>query len=137
MADTARIPFKEQADVNFENKTSSKTSIIEEEIEEEKKLHIQYSQFMRQYLEFGHMEQIPPHKYHSRHYYIPAQLQNSELFSIHRPKPNREEIWTKQCSRVYGFTVEEVEKMYLQIPVNKLDHDYQRNVWRFDPRESM
>ncbi|OXA41905.1 uncharacterized protein LOC110859593 [Folsomia candida] len=93
----------------------------------------QYVAFMKEYLDLGHMEVVPPQEIESQASKTGnGKSLNSCLLVGATIQDSLFDILLRFRTHIVAFTAD-VAKMYRQILVAKQDADYQRILWREDP----
>lgn len=157
-----RLPFKTDAPITL---GSSRDNAIQRLLQIEKKflrdpqLGEDYKLFMKQYLDLGHMKQVDKV---SSAYYIPhhpvikASSTTTKLRVVfdasHKSSsgtslndhlivgPTIQDSLTALITRWRKYPIAftaDLEKMYRQILINKLDQSFQRIVWRDSPKDEI
>ncbi|XP_071039853.1 uncharacterized protein [Parasteatoda tepidariorum] len=158
---TVRLPFN-----NFGNSASQalkRFNYLEAKLSKNNSLREQYSKFMLEYLQLGHMELVPPDEIDKeKSFYLPHHFVinedssttklrvvfdasakdsngnslNSALFLGPRLQPELFSILLK--FRYFKIAISgDIEKMYRQIRMNNEDSDFQRMFWRFNPDDDL
>ncbi|XP_046811213.1 uncharacterized protein LOC124420875 [Lucilia cuprina] len=140
-----KLPFK-----NEQNKLGNSTIIAKRKLEKNKELRLEYNEFLKKYLEMGHMELIKNNSYMNSGYYLPHHCvlrtestttklrvvfdayckttTNVSLNDILHTGPRLQEdlfkILLRFRKRRYVFSAD-IEKMYRQIWISEADRKYQ------------
>ncbi|XP_037911925.1 uncharacterized protein LOC119652059 [Hermetia illucens] len=161
-----RLPFKQNADrgktvCNSQQKAYIRFSQLEKQLNNDDDLRNQYVAFMEEYLELGHMVEVPvADKFAKQTYYLPhhavgkddstttklrvvfnasqATPTGKSLNDILLVAPNIQNSITRVLMRwrTHRYVIAaDIEKMYRQISMHPQDQDYQRILWRSHPSE--
>lgn len=159
-----KLPFNDtqQQLGNSVRAAISRLLSIEQKLDKNLQLKIEYHSFMTEYLALNHMEKIPAEQLHidkpADHFYLPhhfvvksdssttklrvvfdASCQSSSGISLNQKLlvgPTTQEDLQVIMMRVRMHNIvfcADIEKMYRQILIDPTHRDYQRIVWRFNP----
>lgn len=147
-----KLPIKTES---FELGNSRQTALrrfmqLEQRFERTPSLKENYVQFMREYLELGHMQEAGPLPHGKQHYYIPHHAAGTKKFRVVFDGSSKTSngkslndiqlIGEKLQSSLIATTMRlrtnkvamtaDVKKMYRQVLVPQEQLDYQRILWR-------
>lgn len=159
-----RLPFiKNKEDLGeTRNIAERRFFAIERRLIRNQEIHRQYTQFLNEYLELGHMEKIEhvdmtkPHSFLPHHFVLRPDSQTTKLRVVFDAsvksssnislndlmatgptiQDNLFNILIRFRTKKYAFTAD-IEKMYRQILVDPEDQKMQLILWRSDPKEKM
>ncbi|XP_076291065.1 uncharacterized protein LOC143214212 [Lasioglossum baleicum] len=159
-----RLPFKRNppSDLGHSYRIAERMlSKLELRLQPKPKLYAEYDDFLREYLQLGHMRKLPPSSIDAPHaVYIPhhAVIRDSSATTHLRVVFNASSLTSNGTSlndhlligpkhqtdlptiilrcRQYRYVLtSDITKMYRQILVDPQDVDYQRILWRSSPSE--
>ncbi|XP_071035186.1 uncharacterized protein [Parasteatoda tepidariorum] len=159
-----RIPFKHSIEFgDSATQASKRFNYIERKLSKNNELEHQYTTFMSEYLQLGHMERVPSDElikestfYLPHHFVIKEDSNttklrvvfdasakdssgnslNNALHAGPRLQPELFSLLLKFRTFKVAFTAD-IEKMFRQIRIHEEDADYQRILWRFKPDEEI
>nr|XP_042896604.1 uncharacterized protein LOC122269090 [Parasteatoda tepidariorum] len=159
-----RIPFKHSIEFgDSATQASKRFNYIERKLSKNNELEHQYTTFMSEYLQLGHMERVPSDElikestfYLPHHFVIKEDSNttklrvvfdasakdssgnslNNALHAGPRLQPELFSLLLKFRTFKVAFTAD-IEKMFRQIRIHEEDTDYQRILWRFKPDEEI
>lgn len=159
-----RLPFKTE-EPHLQSQIGgalARLKNIEKKMEADPELREHYNDFMKEYLELGHMEKLPaPLQQGARCVYLPHHVVKKESastpyrvvfdasaktskgnslndFLLKGPKIQQDLHQILMRWRTYEYIITaDVEKMFRQIKLHKDDQDCQLLFWRFDPSQKI
>ncbi|XP_025192629.1 uncharacterized protein LOC112592689, partial [Melanaphis sacchari] len=145
------------------NLATSRFLSVERKLQQDANLRIEYTKFMKDYLDMGHMQEVPKESnIPKRSCYLPhhAVFKSSSLTTKTRivfdasaktssglslndvlmrgPKTQEDIFLILTRFRKYQYVISsDIEKMFRQVAVAEQDWDLQRILWRNDPSEAL
>ncbi|XP_076396216.1 uncharacterized protein LOC105664283 [Megachile rotundata] len=159
-----RLPFNERKDTlgNSYNMALRRFYSLERKLAKDKVLKNEYSKFLREYHELGHMKEITNCNVNGEGYYIPhhAVIREANLSTKVRvvfdasaksttnvslndtlrvgPTVQRELVLTIMKFRLHNVVLTaDLQKMYRQVNVNNYDAVYQKILWRDNEHDAL
>lgn len=161
---TVKLPLKEKTPQLGESKSRAVARFLqlESKFKANPNLYNQYAEFMKEYLDLGHMEKIPAYANNQGKYYIPHQAVlredstttklrvvfdascktnnkqslNEVMYAGPRLQNDLSDILLHWRRHRVAF-IADIEKMYRQIRIDNEDQEYQRIIWRFHPNQPL
>lgn len=152
-----RIPFKTNAAKLGDSRSIAVRRLLQMEARFAKKpeLKSSYVEFMAEYLQLGHMVEAPPVQQGTQHNYIPHHAAGTKKFRVvfdgscktangvafndvqligERLQPDLTSITMRFRTHKVALTAD-IKKMYRQVLVCPTQRDFQRIVWREEPKQ--
>lgn len=159
------LPFKDNCLPVFSGMRDlalSRFYSLEKRLLRNKEIYIEYSNFLKEYLELGHMELIssdciPENSYYLPHHavvksqslstklrvvfnaaaHLPGQLSLNDYLLV-GPKLQQDIVFILLHFRLNKYAVcTDIKQMYRMIHVQPSHCDYQRIIWRFSPKQDV
>ncbi|GFV14947.1 integrase catalytic domain-containing protein [Trichonephila clavipes] len=137
-----RLPFHSSPSKLGDSRESAirRFKSLEHSLIKKPAIYSQYRDFMQEYLTLGHMELVPKNDYAKREaYYLPhhAVLRDSSTTKLRV-------VFDASAKSTSGYSLNDIlmlcadlEKMFRQIRISSEDTNWQRILWRDNPKETV